>query len=180
MEDDLLNLMKSRRSIRKYLDKALPYDHIVKILEAGRWAPRAGNAHDIEFIIVRDRNLINKIAQLSYGQYWIATAPTIIVLVSDYDRVKRLFGDFGDSFSIGNAYTTAENMILEAHKLGIGSCIVGTFDEKELKILLNIPVEKKVWLFITLGYPLETPFTPHRLDLQNLVYFDRYGKKTIY
>ncbi len=178
--DDLLDLIRKRRSIRKYLDKALPYDHIVKILEAGRWAPRAGNAHDVEFIVVRDRETINKIAELSYGQHWISTAPLIIVLVSDYDRIKRLYGDFGDSFSVGNAYTTAENMLLEAYSLGIGSCIVGVFDEKKLKILLNIPIEKKVWLFITFGYPISEPFTPHRIDLHGLVHFDRYGKKTIY
>ena len=180
MNEDLFNIIKSRRSIRKYLDKAIPYEFILKILDAGRWAPRAGNAHDIEFVVVRDREKINKLAQLSYGQYWITSAPLVIVLVSDYDRVKRLYGDFGESFSIGNAYTTAENMLLMANYLGLGSCIIGTFDEKELKILLNIPMEKKVWLFITFGYSLETPFVPHRLDLQNLVHFDSYGKKTIY
>ncbi len=178
--DDMLRLMKNRRSVRKYLDKAIPYEYIVKILEAGRWAPRAGNAHDIEFVVIRDRKTINKIAQASYGQYWITTAPLLIVLVSDYDRIKRLFGDFGDSFSVGNAYTTAENMILEANSLGLGSCIIGSFDEKELKILLNIPNEKKIWLFITFGYPLEVPFTPHRYELNNLVHFDRYGQKSIY
>ncbi len=177
---DILEIIKGRRSIKKYIDKPVPYEDLVKILEAGRWAPRAGNVHDIEFIVVRDRKLINEITEASYGQYWINNAPLVIILVSNVDKVRAVFGDYAQNFSIANAWTAAENMVLEANSLGIGSCLIGTFDEEKIKIKFGIPVNDRVWVMITFGYPFEKPFVPHRLDLSYITYFDRYGKRTIY
>ena len=177
---DILELIKERRSVKKYLDKAIPYIDMVKILEAGRWAPRAGNVHDIEFIVVRDRKQINEIANTSYGQYWINNSPLVIIIVSDIEKVRTVFGDQAEKFSIANAWATAQNMVLEAESIGISSCLIGSFDENKIKIKFGIPNDRRVWVMITFGYMLEKPFAPHRLELSYITYFDRYGKRTIF
>ena len=81
---DLIEAIFTRRSIRKYKDIPLPLDNIVTIVEAGRHAPSGGNLQDWKFIVITEAPVIARIAEACLKQYWIETAPLVIVIVSTF------------------------------------------------------------------------------------------------
>lgn len=174
---ELLQAIFDRRSVRKFLQKPIEEEKLLKILDSGRWAPSAGNLQDWQFIIIREAGKRIQISEAAYGQYWISAAPVVIVLCSKTNRLSRIYGEIGDSFySIIDTSMAAQNMLLTAHSLGLGSCIVPTFDRESARRILNIPDEIKVHSIIPIGYPAEKPNPPHRTSLENVVFFEEYGK----
>ena len=134
---DVLEAIHTRRSVRKYLDKPVEWDKIGTILDAGRMAPTAGNLQPYRFIVVNDPGKIKLIAEACSQQYWIEGAPVLILIVIWLKKVKEFYGERGvDVYAVQDAAVAAQNMMLAAHSLGIGSCQIGmarfVMDEKDL------------------------------------------------
>jgi len=133
---EVLDCITTRRSIRKYLDKPVPWDLVSNVLEAGRFAPSCGNLQNWKFIIVLDDDKRKGLAEASLRQYWMEQAPVLLVVVAEPEKAKRYYGDRGERFyTIQNCAAVATNMMLEAHNLGLGSCWVGALMKKWLKEL---------------------------------------------
>ena len=162
---DILNLIKERRSIRQFKKNKIDRESIEKILEAGRFAPSAENNQPWRFFVIEKSENIKKVGELcSYGPLntFVSTAPLLIVI---YTSASHRFVDL-------DCGMCAENMMLEAHSLGIGSCFIGAFREKLLKELLNLEDKTRIVSVIAFGYPEKVPPLPKRLTLEELTKFD--------
>ena len=175
---EILQAIKTRRSIRRYLDVPIEWEKVGVVLEAGRLAPSAGNIQEWSFIVVRDEGTRGEIAECCVDGYWMTTAPVHIVIVATIEPIARNYGMRGERlYSIQDCAVAATQMMLAAVSQGLGTCWVGAFDEHVLHRLLSIPDSIRPQLILTLGYPDEKPVMPKRKPLQNLVFLDSYGNR---
>jgi nitroreductase len=167
---DILNLIKARRSIRKYQDKEVSRDLIEKVLEAARWAPNGANLQPWQFIVVTNKELRAKIGKHAkfyfIKSHHVSEAPCVIVILGSPDK---------GNFYIIDCALAGGNMILEAQSLGLSTCWIGAFDEEKIKDVLNIPQELRIIGLITLGYAAESPSVPPRLPLKEIVHWEVFG-----
>ena len=167
---EILEAIRTRRSIRKYGKKPVPEELVEKILEAGRWAPSANNAQPWNFIVVRDEKTRREVARVAtYGKF-LAEAPIGIAVVIDPEA---------STHPVEDGAIATQNMLLAAHALGLGACWIGSYGsayEERVKEILGIPAGKRLLSIISVGYPAETP-TSARKPLKELVFTDRYGKR---
>ena len=156
-----------RRSIRKYLDKEISDEDIKKILKAGMNAPTARNLKPYEFVVVRNKETLSKLSELKKNAYFAKDSNVTIVLLakelSDYWQQ-----DLG---------AVSENMLLEATRLGIGSCWVGITPNQDyenyVRGVLGIPQEVRVFSLMTLGYPGEVK-QPNDNYYEEKVHYEKY------
>jgi len=174
---DVEECIRTRRSIRKFLDVRIEKEKISQILEAGKMAPTAGNLQNQKIIMVTDSALKEKVADVALQQYWIATAPLILVVVSDHEIQKMHYGERGEMYAMQSCAAVVMNMILMAHSLGVESCWVGAFDDEALKRDLGIPPNLHPQAIIPFGYPDEKVPVPPRKDLYSYVFIDTYGSR---
>lgn len=175
---DVEECIRNRRSIRKYLSTPVSMDNIGRILEAARLAPTAGNLQNYKLVLVRDRDRIRKIAEAALQQYWIETAPVVIVVVSEPQRAKQFYGDRGEhGYSIMNCAIISEHMCLAAHNAGLATCMVGAFDQTMLHAAVGAPDYVKVELIVTVGYPDEKVPTPERYKMTDMVFLEKFGSR---
>jgi len=170
---DILRIIKGRRSVRSFQDREIPGDHLLAILEAGIWAPSGSNIQPWEFILINDPKLIKKIKLLSPGLYGM---PKILIILCMNKKRSERAGRQGPSLAIMDISMAAQNMMLMAYSLGIGSCPIASFNKSGLKELLDIPEEVDPVLMISLGYPSEWPHPPERRPLEEVVHVNVYGK----
>ena len=171
---ELLELMKYRRSIRKYEDRQIEKDDLNKIIEAGLFAPNAGGGQRCLIVAVHNRDIVEKIGRLNVacmdrsrllGSYVSREQPSIIddpTIRSGFygaPAVCVIFGPKAFLYSIPDAFCCAENMALEAAELGLASCIIArgeeTFATPEGEAFLrqwNIPENYEARCFVLLGY----------------------------
>ena len=172
---DVYEAAKTRRSIRKYKENPLAWDDVAKVLDSGKYAPSAGNLQNFKFIVVLDQEKREKISEACLQQYWMIKAPVHIVICSEPEKAERFYGVRGERlYSIQNCAAAAENMVLAAHSLGLGTCWVGAFDEDMVKRILGIPAEARPQIILTLGYPDEEPEEPIRHPLTSFLYVDQW------
>lgn len=145
----LLDLILSRRSIRKYEKKEIPEKVLNQIFEAGRNAPSAANKQPIRFIILEEQEIKKKLSG-TFSRF-LKDSPVVIVGCAD---VKALLTG---KWAVIDSTIAMQNMVIAAWALGVGSCWIGSFNEKKVKELLKIPERWKVVALITLGYPAEQP-----------------------
>ncbi len=159
-------VIKKRRSIRKYKDTPVPKESVMKVLEAARIAPSAAHRQPWHFIVVKDKEMRGKLAGRGA---WAAEAPVIIVGLADAEASPSwCYNDVGIAF---------EQLVLAATDLGLGTCWMGqTRRDAEVKELLGIPDKYKVIALTPLGYPDETPGPKERKSLDEIVSWERFGK----
>ena len=155
-----LDLAKTRQSVRKYLDKPVEKEKIERCLEAARLAPSASNSQPWSFIVIDDPKLKDAVARktfdrvISFNRFSLQ-APVLVLLLSErpsfFSRIGSAIKD--KQFSLIDIGITAEHLCLQAAEEGLGTCILGWFNEKGVKKLLNIPSVKRVELIITMGFP---------------------------
>ena len=172
---DVFDCIRTRRSVRKYKDKPVPWDNVVEILQAGKYAPFAGNIFNVKFIVVKNEAKRKAIADASVQQYWMQDAPIHIVVVGEPEKAERYYGTRGTRlYTIQGAAASIENMLLTAHSLGLGSCWIGAFDEEEIRRLCNLPEHVNVQGIITIGYADETPQAPPKHRIEHIMFFEKW------
>jgi nitroreductase len=169
----VLEAIQKRRSVRKYKENPIPEEALLRVLEAARLAPSGKNFQPWKFIIVKDKALKEKLARASAGQYFIARAPIIIVGCGFPDNCYARMGRYMKSWSV-DVTIALEHLILQAQEEGLGTCWIGSFEEGEVKALLNVPEEVKVLALTPLGYPEEIPAFRGRKSLDEIISYDRY------
>lgn len=175
-EDKFINeIFKKRFSVRRYLNKDVEFDKITNMLEAARWAPSAGNLQELKYVIVDDKTQIKNISN-ACSQRWIENVPLIITVIADANKLKMYFGSRGEKvYSYMDGAIAAEHIMLEATRLGLGSCIIGAFDETNIKDILSIPEKDMLIAVITIGYTSEKERRTDRDNLNGKVFFEKYG-----
>lgn len=190
-----LDIVKNRRSIRKYKDSLISDEDLEYIIDAGRLAPSGGNEQPWLFGVIRDKKLISELVKCCRNQRWIASSPVVIALCTkrltedDLDveayRLGKLKEELYDIDSnvldiIGaqehQALLAAGNMTLAAAEKGIGSCIVAYVDVYKASRLLKVPNSHLVTYILTLGAADVVPASRKVKDFNEVVFYDQYDK----
>ncbi len=173
--DDILDLINSRRNIKAFLPKFVSWEKISRIIDAGRHAPSSGNLQNWKFVVIIEPEQKQQIAQACYEQYEIAQAGVLIIVCNEVEKVERYYGLRGERlYSIQNCAAATQNMLLEAHSLGLGTRWIGGFDEEEIKSMLNIFGDVRPQAIIAVGYPKEIPPKPPKYPLETVIYFHKW------
>ncbi len=170
----VLDVIKARGSTRRYKDKPIPAQTLLDILEGARLAQSADNRQPWQFILVTDPALKNRLAQVAGNQAFVGEAAAVIVCLASPEESASV-GPF-EGFLIDLAIAI-ENMALTSWDLGIGSCWVGDYDEEKVKELLDVPGNLRVVSLLTLGYPNQEPGRKYRKSLEEVVHYEKYGRK---
>jgi len=176
-----LDLVKSRQSCRKYSDKAVEREKILRCVEASRLAPSASNMQPWSFIIVDDPPMRDKVAGETFNAIvpfnkFALKAPVIAVIVIEGSfSIAQIGGRIKNKdyrwIDIGIA---AEHFCLQAEEEGLGTCMLGWYNEKNIQKLLNIPKNKRIGLLITLGYSESAQREKTRKSINDILKFNNY------
>lgn len=169
----VLEVIQNRQSVRKYKKDPIPEEALLRVLEAARLAPSGKNFQPWKFIIVKDKVLKEKLAQASAGQFFMAEAPVIIIGCGFPDNCYAHMGRYMKSWSV-DVTIALDHLMLQAQEEGLGTCWIGSFEEEEVKAILNIPENVKVLALTPLGYPDEIPRFRGRKSLDEIISYDRY------
>jgi len=165
----MIDLMKTRRSIRSFLPKPVSNEDAIKILDAARLAPSGGNRQRWKFIYVNDPQVLRMIKNCSPGFYGDAPAAIVVGLEDEGSGPGSVIGLLDIGFA-------AENILLTAHALGLGGCAVGSFIAAAVKKVINAPDNFKPVLIFSIGYADKEPPMPSKKKLSEIVYLNEYGK----
>jgi len=158
-----------RRSVRAYDPVAIEDGVLRQILEAGRQAPSAANRQPWQFVVVRDPERREALAEACNGQMWLADAGVLIVglgVPSVSERWYRV-----------DVAIAMENMILAATSFGLGTCWIGAFDEAKVKQVISAPEEVSVVAVTPIGVPKgEWPRARSRKEFSEVFHGDRFGQ----
>jgi nitroreductase len=164
-----LDLVKARQSVRGYLSKEVEREKIERCLEAARLAPSASNSQPWSFIAVDDPKLKETVAKETFSQlisfnHFSLQAPVLIILISERPGFLNKVGEAikDKQFSLIDIGIAAEHFCLQATEEGLGTCILGWFNEKGVKKLLDISPSKRAELIITVGYPESNQIRPKK------------------
>ncbi len=179
---DFLELAKKRQSCRAYDQRPVEPEHIEHCLAAARLAPSACNSQPWKFVVVNDPDLRKTVAQATFGPIislnrFTMQAPVLIAIVSERQKLSAKIGNIvrKKSFNQMDVAIAAEHFCLAATELGLGTCIIGWFDEQALKKTLGVPERKRVELILTLGYPTTDQTRPKkRKPLDKIACYNRY------
>ena len=163
-----LDLVNKRYSVRNYKTIAVPQGKVIRCIEAARLAPSACNSQPWKFIIVDEPELVNELAKAAFEglldfNKFAFKAPVLVLMVSERENLSAKFGSIvkKKNFSLMDIGIAAEHLCLQAAEEGLGTCIIGWFNEKKVKKILSIPKLKRVELVITVGFSADEKI-PHK------------------
>ena len=178
---DFLKIIQQRQSDRAYLNTPIEKEKLDRIIEAARLAPSACNAQPWKYIVIDNPELKNKIADCTSSKvlgmnHFTKQAPVHIVIVEEKANFTSNAGSLikNKQFPLIDIGITAEHICLQATVEGLGTCMIGWFDESKVKKLLQIPKSKRVPLIITLGYPAGENREKRRKSIQEIISYNTY------
>lgn len=170
---ELEKAILGRRSIRKFTDKPIEKSVLKELLGAGIWSPTAGNIQPWAFICVTNPEVIHKIRVVSPGMFWNTTA--VICVCSDQEKASKSAAKEGKILSLFDCAMAAQNILLRAYDLGLGSCVIRSFNQAAVRELLSAPEHIQPELLIITGYPDQAPKTPRRKT--DVIFWEEYGQR---
>ncbi|MHA2406460.1 MAG: nitroreductase family protein [Candidatus Hermodarchaeia archaeon] len=168
---NVIEAIRTRRSIRQYQSHPIPDEDLKRILEAAQLAPSAGNKQPWKFIVVRDTVTKAKLAESSRNQQWIADADVVIVAIAMDKNDPSIYKKWVER----DVMTAVEHMVLAAWELGYGTCWIGAVNQDYTKKLLAIPEAMTVINLLPIGIPDERPETKDRKSFEDLFFAEHYG-----
>lgn len=168
---ELIPPIESRVSIQKFSSKPIERETLDRVLEAGRRAPSAKNRQPWRFVVVQDEGIRKRIESAAFGQEHVGQAPTIVAACTT--NIDYLMPNGQPSYPIDIALSAAF-MMIQAQAEGLGSCLVTTYDEREVKEILTVPFSMRVVMLLLLGYPSEKPFPSTRKPFDQVVSFNHW------
>ncbi len=179
--NEFMEIMKNRRSIRKFEDKEVEDEKLKQILEAVQWSQSWANTQCWEVVVIRDQDVKDQLQETMVkgnpATNAIVQAPILLALCaklqsSGYYK-EQVTTKFGDWFMFDMGLAT-QNICLTAHSLGLGSVVVGLFDHDKAKQVLQVPEGYELVTIIPLGYPAKTPKTPERRSIEDFTHYERF------
>jgi len=168
---EFMEVVRRRRSVRRYRPDPVPQARLDHILEAARLAPSWANSQCWAFVVVSDARVRHELGQAG-NQPWIADAPVIIVACADPKQsgVKE-----DQEYYLVDIGIAMEHLVLAAADQGLGTCWIGWFDEAQAKRALGVPASLRVVALTPVGYPDEQPEPRARKTLGEIVRRDRWS-----
>ena len=166
---EAIDAINNRCSVRKYINKAISIELIDKIIEAGMNAPSANNSQPWEFVVVDDKNLLDKISSLSKYTYMVKDAGIAIIVCGDSNKSK--------DYWVQDCSACTENILLACHSLGLGAVWCGVYPREEraneLKELFRLPDNLIPLNIISIGYPESIQIKKSRFD-RSRMHFNKF------
>jgi len=141
---EVMEAIRTRRSIRGYKSDPIPEDSLTAVLEAARVAPSAANRQEYKFIVVKDESLRKALVPICHNQAFVGEAPVVIVGCATNPKRRYSFVDVAIAM---------DHMTLAARAHGLGTCWIGAFSEDKVKQLLDIPEHVSVVCLLPVGIP---------------------------
>jgi len=166
---EFFDVVNARQSIRAYRPKKIEPEVMTRLLEAMRTAPTAGNLQAYQVYLVESPEKIQSLAGAAHGQECVSGAPAVLVICTDAPRSAK-YGSRGQTlYCIQDVTIAATIAHLAATALGLGSVMVGAFNEDEAAKVVGVPSHHRPILMLPVGYPNETPARTSRRPLDDLV-----------
>ncbi len=177
-----MQLVQSRRSIRKYQDKPVEREKILQCIEAARLAPSAENVQPWRFIILDDPEVIAQLSHQAFSGIYSPTrfatkAPAIVVMLAKLDILANRIGKQiqGIQFYLLDIGIAGEHLVLQAQELGLGTCWIGWFNIEKLGKFLKIPRGYKIVALLSMGYPETRQLkSQKRHQLKDIAWFNGF------
>ena len=178
---DIKEAIRTRRSVRSFKDEKVSRETIEKIVDLARMAPSWKNSQTARYIVVEDREILNRIANeatlgFAHNTEIISGAPALVVLASvakrsGYEKDGSFTTSKGQGWEMFDAGIAAQTFCLAAHEEGVGSVILGIFDEAKVAEIIGLPETQNVSALIPIGYSdKELPAVP-RKEVADLLTF---------
>ncbi len=155
-------LVNSRYSVRKYSDKEVKREDVYKCIESAGVSPSACNSQPWYYVIIDNSEVRDQVAATTYNSIikfnkFVSEAPIIVALVNTKGTLPSKIAEHtkGRHYDIFDCGISAGFFTLQAAELGLGTCMIGWFDEKKLKEVISVPDKYSIELLITVGYPDE-------------------------
>jgi nitroreductase len=169
---DVYEAIRTRKSVRSYLDRQVEPEKLERVLEAARLAPSANNRQEWRFVVVTDPELRRRLAEEGSGQRFVGQAPVVIAACAETDRHDMRCGIPCYPIDVAIA---VDHLTLAAAAEGLGTCWIGSFDPHKVRQILGIPAEVEVVELLPLGYPRDpAPAAKSRLPLGSILHRDRW------
>jgi nitroreductase len=168
---DVFEVIRTRRSIRRFDDRPVEEEKLTAILEAANAAPSAGNLQAYEIYLVRSPAALARLAGLLPPMKFFAEVPVVLVFCADPERSAVKYGNRGRTlYAVQDATIACTHAMLAATALGLASVWVGAFQEKAVAEALAIPDAHRPVAMLPIGYPAETIEPRTRRALKDIVH----------
>ena len=173
---EIIEGIQTRRSVRKFQDKAVPHDVLEQVIAAAAYAPSWKNTQISRYIAIEGRETIDKLAEqyAPFNARTLSTAPLLIAQTcvtkrSGYERDGSFTTDRGAGWEMYDYGIAAQTFCLAAHEAGLGTVILGIFDRPALEKHLHVPEGQELVALIAVGYPDQEPAAPRRKAVSDLL-----------
>ncbi len=176
---EFLDCAKGRRSVRKFKQEPVEKQIIDDIVSVATYAPSWKNSQTTRYIVINDRGLIDKLADdcslnFEFNQKTLRQTPCVVIVAtidgrSGYERDGSATTSKGSHWQSFDAGIATQTFLLAAHDCGLGSVVLGIFDEKAVANLIEMPEGQSVSAIIAMGYPTDEPTAPARKSVDDLV-----------
>jgi len=169
-------IIHNRRSVRKFNSKKPDWRTIIECIDSMRYSPMAGNNFSLKFILVDDEKKINELAKASQ-QDFVGQTKYVLVVCTTPTRTVISFEERGENYLKQQAGAAIQNFLLKITESGLSTCWVGHFVDEEVKDILTIPKDMHVEALFPIGYAFKKPESKRIIDLNHVLYFNKYGNK---
>jgi len=169
-------IIHNRRSIKKFSSKKPDWRTIIECIDAMRYAPMAGNNFSLKFILVDDKYKIDKLSKASQ-QDFVGDAKYVLVVCTTPERTVIAYEERGKNYLKQQAGAAIQNFLLKITEEKLATCWVGHFIDENIRTILDIPKDMHVEALFPIGYPLKKPEQKRIIELDHVLYFNKYGNK---
>ena len=175
---ELDKAIHSRKSTRKFSNKKPNWRDILECIDAMRYTPMAGNNFSLKFILIDDKEKIQKISE-SAQQQFIAETDYVVVVYSNPSRTLNSFGEKGKIYSRQQAGAAIQNFLLKIEEKSLATCWVGHFVEEQIKDELKIPKTSNIEALFPIGYEFKRKKKERKIELDTVLSFNDSKTKTM-
>ena len=178
---EIKECIETRRSVRRFTEEPIPQETIREIIRLASYAPSWKNTQTPRYTIVTNKQIMERIAVgcvlgFHYNTQTLAhcsalAVQSVVTNISGMEKDGTATTSKGSSWEVFDAGISAQTFCLAAHGQGIGTCIMGIFDDEKIAGEIDLPENQRVSALIALGYPAEAPNMPRRKDVSELVRF---------
>jgi nitroreductase len=174
--EKILPVFRQRYSCRSYNGEIVSRENLITCIEAARQAPSACNSQPARFFVTNKKDLIKDIADRGMGKLipnkWLINCGAIVVIANDIPILSKV-GSLISSINYNeiDSGIAGEHLVLQASVMGIGSCWIGWFKEKEIKKIMDIPKNLKIVSIISLGFPEKKGAPARKKEISEIMFF---------
>lgn len=168
-----IQLAEKRCSVRSYKPNPVPEELLRQVLQAGNLAPTAKNLQPFHFIVVREADQLDQLAQ-AYPAPFLREAPVVIAVCTDPSAGWTRKRHDEKNYCEVDAAIAADHMTLAATDLGLGTCWIAAFDPLRVRAVLKLPAGIDPLVLLPLGYPNDDPHEKSRKTLEELVRYEQW------